>query len=150
MENTGKKGRKWLGVRNWGRQLGECQWADTRGILQTVAGSRGAQGEAAKPVPPKWGPAGQGPAPRGAERSEGSAQGVAGGGAWSQNPRASKGSLSLACAPATGLWGLFNCRVSLRASAQLSVPTCCQIPHSTHGRWDNGPQRRPRSNSWKL
>lgn len=47
MENTGKKGRKWLGVRNRGRQLGECQWADNRDILETVAGSREAQREEA-------------------------------------------------------------------------------------------------------
>lgn len=91
MENTGKKGRKWLGVRNWGRQLGECQWADTRGILQTVAGSREAQGEAAKPVPPKWGPAGQGPAPRGAERSEGSAPGCGWGWGLVTKPKSIQG-----------------------------------------------------------
>lgn len=38
MEQTGKKGRKWLGVRNWGRQVGECQWADTKDTLGTVVG----------------------------------------------------------------------------------------------------------------
>lgn len=38
MEKTGKKGRKWLGVRNRGRQVGECQWADIMDTLGTVAG----------------------------------------------------------------------------------------------------------------
>lgn len=40
MEKSGEKGRKWLSIGHWGRQLGECWWADTRDILRMVAGER--------------------------------------------------------------------------------------------------------------
>lgn len=38
-----KKCRKWLGAWNWGRQLGERQWAEIRDILETMARGREAQ-----------------------------------------------------------------------------------------------------------
>lgn len=43
MEKPGEKGRKWLSIGHWGRQLGECQWANTRNILRMVAGRREAE-----------------------------------------------------------------------------------------------------------
>lgn len=53
METTSRKGRKWLSVRNWGRQLRECQGAETRDLLGMVAGMGEARTEESSPVPPK-------------------------------------------------------------------------------------------------
>lgn len=53
IEKTSKKGRKWLSVRNWGRQLRECQGAETRDLLGMVTGRGEARTDESSPVPPK-------------------------------------------------------------------------------------------------
>lgn len=93
------KGRKWLSVSSWGRQLQERQGAEARDILGMVA----RRGKARTDEQKRLNLCHQSGAllgrpwafQHGAERSEGFAKDMAGGGAWPHNPRASAGSLSL-------------------------------------------------------